>query len=160
MSQSEENNNEDNELANLEYEQMTEQQKKIFDRRMSVDNLVAYKTEQQIADDIGVNRRTIIRDIKWLKKYIYRQRVDDLVQYGFSYDILKTKRRLDDKLLKMYRMEEQMNGVNGEDPTIADLENLLPLWKMQNDTESLLNNIVGEGPTLAGLKKAVEKNAN
>ena len=159
MSHSEENNNEgneDDEIANLDYEQMSEQQKKIFDRRMSVDNLVAYKNEQQIAEELGVNRRTIIRDIKWLKRYIYRRRVDDLVRDGFSYDILKTKRRLEDKLLKMYRIEDQL----GDEPSMAETEQLIPLWKIQNDTESLLNNIVGEGPTLQGLKKAVESNAS
>ncbi len=138
-----------------EESQMTENEKKLYDRRMTVNELVAYKTEGQIAEELNVSRSTIERDVQWLKKEIYRHKIDDLAEYGFSYDLLKTKRRLEDKLLKMHRMED----ILGEDPAITELENLIPLWKMQNDTESLLNNIVGEGPTLQGLKKAVEKGA-
>jgi len=152
MSQSDGIQNEDNELANLDYEQMSDTQKNIFDRRMKVDDILAYNTEIEIAKEFGVERHTIVRDVKWLKRYIYRRRVDDLAENGFSFDILKTKKRLEDKLLKMHRIEEILDN-----PAIGDLENLIPLWKIQNETESLLNNIVGEGPTLQGLKKAVEK---
>ena len=156
MSQSEENNNEDNEMEDLDYENMSDTQKKIFDRRMKVDDMVAYKSETDIAEELGVERNTIVRDVRWLKRYVYRQRVDDLATDGFSYEILKTKRRLEDKILKMYRIEDQF----GDTPSMAETEQLIPLWKIQNDTESLLNNIVGEGPTLQGLKKAVEKSAS
>ncbi len=142
--------------GNTDPEGMTDTQRKLYDRRMSVNKLVAYKTESQIADDLGVSRPTVERDVAWLKKEIYRRQVDDLVENGFSFDILKTKRRLEDKLLKMYRIEDLL----GETPTMAESEQLIPLWKIQNDTESLLNNIVGEGPTLQGLKKAVEKSAD
>ena len=142
--------------GNTDTEGMTETQRKLYDRRMSINKLVAYKTERQIADEIGCSLTTVERDIRWLKKEIYRRQVDDLVENGFSFDILKTKRRLEDKLLKMYRVEDEF----GETPAMAETEQLIPLWKIQNDTESLLNNIVGEGPTLQGLKKAVEKSAS
>lgn len=142
--------------GNTNPDSMTETQRKLYDRRMSVNKLVAYKTERQIADDLGVSLTTVERDVAWLKKEIYRREVDDLVENGFSYEILKTKRRLEDKLLKMYRIENEL----GDTPTMAESEQLIPLWKIQNDTESLLNNIVGEGPTLQGLKKAVEKSAD
>ena len=142
--------------GNTDPDSMTDTQKKLYDRRMSVNKLVAYKTERQIADELGCSKTTVERDVAWLKKEIYRRQVDDLVENGFSYEILKTKRRLEDKLLKMYRVESEL----GDTPHMAETEQLIPLWKIQNDTESLLNNIVGEGPTLQGLKKAVEKSAN
>jgi len=56
----------------------------------------------------------------------------------------------------MHRIEEQL----GDEPAVTDLESLIPLWKIQNETESLLNNIVGEGPTLQGMKKAMERSAS
>jgi len=140
--------------ADLDYENMSEEQKKIFDRRMRIDDMLPYKTEVEIAKEENVDRRTIVRDVVWLKKEVYRRRVDDLAQDGFSFDLLKTKRRLEDKLIKMHTIEETMDN-----PTRDDLEYLIPLWKIQNDTESLLDNIVGEGPTLQGMKKAVEKGA-
>jgi len=142
--------------GNTDPDSMTDTQKKLYDRRMSVNKLVAYKTERQIADELGCSKTTVERDVAWLKKEIYRRQVDDLVENGFSYEILKTKRRLEDKLLKMYRVESEL----GDTPHMAETEQLIPLWKIQNDTESLLNNIVGEGPTLQGLKKAVEKSAS
>jgi len=140
--------------ANLDYEHMSEEQKKIFDRRMRIDDMLPYKTEIEIAKEENVDRRTIVRDVVWLKKEVYRRRVDDLAQDGFSFDLLKTKRRLEDKLRKMHVIEGTMDN-----PTRDDLEYLIPLWKIQNETESLLDNIVGEGPTLQGMKQAVEKGA-
>jgi len=140
--------------ADLDYEHMSEEQKKIHDRRMRVDDMLPYQTESEIAKEENVDVRTIVRDVVWLKKEVYRRRVDDLAQDGFSFDLLKTKRRLEDKLRKMHIIEDTMDN-----PTRDDLEYLIPLWKIQNDTESLLDNIVGEGPTLQGMKKAVEKGA-
>lgn len=145
---------ENDHMANLDREQMSEEQKKIFDRRMRVDDMLPYKTESEIAKEENVDLRTIVRDVVWLKKEVYRRRVDDLAEDGFSFDLLKTKRRLEDKLRKMHIIEGTMDN-----PTRDDLEYLIPLWKIQNDTESLLDNIVGEGPTLQGMKRAVEKGA-
>jgi len=157
MANSDENNTqEENNLIDVDPDDMTGDQRKIWDRRMTVDRLLPYLTEGEIATKIGTSKRTVERDVDWLKKEIYRRRVDDLAEDGFSYDILKTKKRLEDKLRKMYRIEHTV----GDTPNITDTELLIPLWKIQNDTESLLNNIVGEGPTLQGMKKAVEKTSD
>ena len=158
MANSDENNTEvdDSSLIDVDPDDMTADQRKMWDRRMTVDRLLPYLTEGEIAKKIDTSKRTVERDVDWLKKQIYRRRVDDLADDGFSYEILKTKKRLEDKLRKMYRIEHTV----GDTPNIAETELLIPLWKIQNDTESLLNNIVGEGPTLQGLKKAVEKSAS
>lgn len=108
--------------------------------------LVQEKTEAEIAEITGVSRRTIIRDVAFLKKSA-SQWLDGLARGGFVFEyqvaisrIQENVRRLDDLYLQAGTIAEK-----------------LQVLRLKNETEKLLMEFLGGAPTVHAFRRAIGK---
>jgi len=149
--------NDDEILANVDYENMSEKQKELYDRRIQVNELALYKTEQTIADELGVSRGTIERDMKWIKKFVSDKWVDDLAHHGYSHMTMSFTKRSEESLRKLYAIRDTLHPEENPD----DIEDFLKIQQALDRIEVLVVEMTGAGPALKSMKKAItEKETN
>ena len=104
-------------------------------------------TEQKIADELGVSKITVVRDVKWLREYAYSKWADDLVGEGFFYFMKKCfdefeylKRKLHEILEEDHSSREKISAI-----------------KALNDLTCSQASVFTAGPVLQKLKQFVNR---
>jgi len=104
-------------------------------------------TEQKIADELGVSKITVVRDVKWLKEYASTKWADEIIYEGFFYYMKKCfdefeylKRKLHQFLVEDHTVKEKIMAI-----------------KALNDLMYTQASIYAEGPVLQKLKQFVER---
>lgn len=143
--------NEDEVLANVEYSQLSEKQKILYDRRVEVNELSLYKTEQQMADKLDVSLSTIERDMVWIKKFVSDRWVDDLAHHGYSHMTMSFTKRNEESLRILYSLRNTLSPEKNGD----DIEPFLKIQAEIDKIEVLVVEMTGAGPALKSVKKAI-----
>lgn len=142
--------NEDEILANVEYAKLSDTQKTIYDRRVKVNELSLYKTNQEVADKLEVSIATIERDMVWIKKFVSDRWVDDLAHHGYSHMTMSFTKRNEESLRKLYSLRETLEPEDNGD----DIEPFLKVQAEIDKIEVLVVEMTGAGPALKSMKKA------
>ena len=119
----------------------------IQERRQNVSNhLIKGKAETEIANELGVHRNTIVRDVSFLKKQSQNW-LDGLAKNGFIFEYklaLAKIRYHESELQKLY------NKTN-------DLGHKIQILKALDDNAKLYLELLGETPTIHAYKRAIKQ---
>jgi len=118
----------------------------ISQRRETVSYLlIRGKTETQIAEELGVERRTIVRDVSYLKKSSISW-LNGLAKDGFIYEY---KLGLD----KIREHERDLQQLLTEATEISEK---IQIIKVLDDNSKLYLELLGETPTVHAFRKAIQ----
>ncbi len=121
-----------------------------FERREKVHSLLIQGfTEKEIAEKLGVSRRTIVRDIAYFRDQAQIW-VENQAKGEFVFHMQLALEKLQDS-------EREYNKLFEEAKTIEDK---LKILKAKENNLALQTQILGEGPTLLGLNRIVAKRKN
>ncbi len=148
--------NEDEVLANVEYALLSEKQKTIYDRRVEVNELSLYKTNQEMADKLEVSIATIERDMVWIKRFVSDRWVDDLAHHGYSHMTMSFTKRCEESLRRLYSLRNTLSPEENGD----DIEPFLKVQAEIDKIEVLVVEMTGAGPALKSVKKAISEKEN
>ena len=89
----------------------------IQERRQNVSNhLIKGKAETEIANELGVHRNTIVRDVSYLKKHAQNW-LDGIAKEGFIYEYKLSLDKIRDherELQKLYSQTEETTEAAGD----------------------------------------------
>jgi len=119
----------------------------IRDRREQVSYLlIRGKTETQIAKEINVDRRTIVRDVSFLKKASHSW-LDNLAKEGFIYEYKLSLDKIRNHEQELQKLYDQTN----------DISQKIQIIKLLDDNSKLYLELLGETPTVHAYKQALKK---
>ena len=156
MSYSNENGiqlNEDELLASLDWEHMTQAQKDKWKRIMEVNKIRPYHTIEEIAEKLKVDERTIARDCQFIKKFIADRWIDELAHTGYSQMTMDFTSRCEDNLRKLYVKKAVFELSTDE----VGVELYLKILAEIDKIEVMLVEMTGAGPALQSMKKAMRE---
>jgi len=119
----------------------------IQERRQDVSNhLIKGKAETEIANELGVHRNTIVRDVSFLKKQSQNW-LDGLAKNGFIFEYKLALAKIRDhesELQKLYNKTD-------------DLGHKIQILKALDDNAKLYLELLGETPTIHAYKRAIKQ---
>ncbi len=108
--------------------------------------LIRGKTETQIAKEINVDRRTIVRDVSFLKKASHSW-LDGLAKEGFIYEYKLSLDKIRNHEQELQKLYDQTN----------DISQKIQIIKLLDDNSKLYLELLGETPTVHAYKQALKK---
>jgi len=119
----------------------------IQERRQNVSNhLIKGKAETEIANELGVHRNTIVRDVSFLKKQSQNW-LDGLAKNGFIFEYKLALAKIRDHESELQKLYNKTN----------DLGHKIQILKALDDNAKLYLELLGETPTIHAYKRAIKQ---
>jgi len=119
----------------------------IQERRQNVSNhLIKGKAETEIANELGVHRNTIVRDVSFLKKQSQNW-LDGLAKNGFIFEYKLALAKIRDHESELQKLFNKTN----------DLGHKIQILKALDDNAKLYLELLGETPTIHAYKRAIKQ---
>ena len=119
----------------------------IQERRQNVSNhLIKGKAETEIANELGVHRNTIVRDVSFLKKQSQNW-LDGLAKNGFIFEYKLALAKIRDHEGELQKLYNKTN----------DLGHKIQILKALDDNAKLYLELLGETPTIHAYKRAIKQ---
>ncbi len=119
----------------------------IQERRQNVSNhLIKGKAETEIANELGVHRNTIVRDVYFLKKQSQNW-LDGLAKNGFIFEYKLALAKIRDHESELQKLYNKTN----------DLGHKIQILKALDDNAKLYLELLGETPTIHAYKRAIKQ---
>jgi len=141
------------ELTSIDVDNMAPKEQEIYHRRMRVlENVFKPKdkrlTLEAMADEENVDKRTIKRDISWIKQIYPNLWATDQVKHGFAYTMLKVS--------EMY--SAIINDLYDRFWATSDTGEKVIIAKTLNDLMPTYTNSKAHGAVLERIKNTVKEN--
>ena len=116
-------------------------------RRQNVSNhLIKGKAETEIANELGVHRNTVVRDVSFLKKQSQNW-LDGLAKNGFIFEYKLALAKIRDHESELQKLYNKTN----------DLGHKIQILKALDDNAKLYLELLGETPTIHAYKRAIKQ---
>ncbi len=119
----------------------------IQERRQNVSNhLIKGKAETEIANELGVHRNTIVRDVSFLKKQSQNW-LDGLAKDGFIFEYKLALAKIRDHESELQKLFNKTNNLGHK----------IQILKALDDNAKLYLELLGETPTIHAYKRAIKQ---